>query len=221
MASLYALTFEDAFRAGEAMADAFAEDPLWLKIFEGESDVPRKRQACFEVPIRHCLRYGAAYATSKALEGIAAFVPGELGDMSLWRMLRSGAWSCGMRMGAAAGGRLADLRVLSRDRAQISSVRPLTYLLLLGVRKAHRGRGLGGVLLRALIEDCERQGLPIYLETETEENVRLYERFGFELIRRVDLARLHLPMWEMMREPRDHPVDPATVGRRTQEAAWT
>lgn len=95
------------------------------------------------------------------------------------------------------------------------------YLLVLGVKKAHQGKGLGGLLLRALIEDCERRGLPLYLETETEENVRLYERFGFELIRRIDLARLQLPMWEMIRDPQGHPAEPVAVGSRTQEAPWT
>lgn len=207
MDSLYRLRWNDAFRAGEAMADAFAEDPLWLKIFEGESDLPRKLQACFEAPIRHCLKYGGAYATSKDLEGIVAFVPGRFSDMTIWRMLRSGALHCGMRMGAAAARRMSDLGVLSKDRAQITGGRPFTYLLILGVRITHQGKGLGGELLRALIEDCDGRGLPIYLETETEENVRLYRRFGFETSKQIRLPTLRLPMWEMMREPGAHPVD--------------
>ncbi|MBN1319555.1 MAG: GNAT family N-acetyltransferase [Thermoleophilia bacterium] len=206
MDSFYRLTFEDAFRGGEAMADAFAKDPLWRRIFEGESDLPRRYQACFEVPVRHCLKYGRAYAASEALEGVAAFVPGTLSDMSFWRMFRSGAMGCGMRMGMTAASRMGDLRLLSKDRAQITAARPCVYLLVLGVRRAHQGKGLGGALLRALIEDCERQSLSIYLETETEENVRLYERFGFKLLKQVDLPNLGLPMWEMMREP---VLDPA------------
>ncbi|MBN1630173.1 MAG: GNAT family N-acetyltransferase [Thermoleophilia bacterium] len=199
--SFYRLTFDDAFRGGEAIADAFADDPLWLRLFEGESDLPRRYQACFEVPVRHCLKYGRVYATSEALEGVAAFVPGAFSDMSFWRMLRSGAVGCGMRMGMTAALRMANLRVLSKDRAKVTAGRPFVHLSVLGVRKAHQGKGLGGALLRALIEDCEKRCLPTYLETETEENVRMYERFGFELLKQVDLPNLGLPMWEMMREP--------------------
>lgn len=199
--SFYQLSFDDAFRAGEAMADAFSHDPLWRKIFEGQSDLNRRYQACFEVPIRHCLKYGRAYATSKDLEGIAAFVPARFADMSFWRMLRSGAATCGMRMGSTAARRMSDLKVLSTHRKQNTAGRKYVYLLMLGVRGAHQGRGLGGSLVRALMKDSDRQGLPIYLETETEDNVRLYQHLGFELIKRIEFEKLGLPMWELMREP--------------------
>ena len=199
--SLYQLTFLDAYRGGEAMADAFADDPLWRKIFEGESNLDRRYQACFEVPVRHCLKYDKVYATSKDLEGIAAVVPGRFSEMTFWRMLRSGAVGCGMRMGTTAARRMADLRVLSTDRVQITAGRPYVYLLALGVRTAHQGKGLGGSLLRALLDDCDRRSLSIYLETETEENVRMYERFGFEVVKQIELENLRVPMWEMLREP--------------------
>jgi ribosomal protein S18 acetylase RimI-like enzyme len=199
--SLYRLTPRDALRAGEAMADAFVDDPVWRRLFEGESGLERKYQAFFEVPIRHCLKYGQVLATSENLEGIAACVPGEYADITFRRILRSGALGSAMRMGMTAGRRMADLRVLPADRAENTGGRPHAYLLLLGVRTRYRGRGLGGSLLRTLIEDCDGQGLPIYLDTETEDNVRFYEHFGFRLIKRITLENLRLPMWEMMREP--------------------
>ena len=198
---LYRLTSRDAVRAGEAMADAFSRDPLWQKVFEGESDLDRRYPACFEVPVRHCLKYGEVYATSEGLEGILAVVPGRFSDMTFWRMLRSGALGSGMRMGVNAGRRMAELKVLSSDRAGITAGRPYVYLLLLGVRAAYQGNGLGGSLLRALIHRCDGEGLPIYLETETEENVLLYEHFGFDVVQRVTFDKLGVPMWEMIREP--------------------
>ena len=203
MDSFYQLTFRDAFRAGEAMADAFVDDPVWRKLFEGESDLSRKYQAFFEVPVRLCLRYGKVYATSANLEGMIACVPGTFSDITFWRFLRSGAFGCGMRMGKTAGKRMVDLKVLSVDRAQNSAGRPYMYLLLLGVRVAHQGKGLGGSLLRALMADCDAHNLPIFLETETEENVKMYEHFGFRLIKKITLDKLGLPMWEMVREAQD------------------
>jgi len=200
MDSFCRLTFRDAFRAGEAMADAFVDDPVWCKLFEGESNLSRKYQAFFEVPIRLCLKYGNVYATSANFEGIIACVPGRFSDITFWRFLRSGAFGCGMRMGATASKRMADLRVLSADRAKNSAGNPYMYLLLLGVRVVHQGKGLGGSLLRALMADCDAQNLPIFLETETEENVKMYEHFGFRLIQKITLEKLGLPMWEMVRE---------------------
>ena len=200
--SLYQLSFGDASRAGEAMADAFADDPLWRKVFEGESDLVRRAPAFFEIPIRHCLRYGWAYAPSERLEGIVAFVPGRVSGITLWRLLRSGSLRCAGRMGKTVTGRMAGLRVLDTDRAQHFSGRPYLYLMLLGVRTEHQGQGVGGSLLRALLAYCDEQGLALYLETETDQNVRMYERFGFRVIRRITIQALGVPVWELVRDAR-------------------
>ena len=62
------------------------------KVFE---DVARVDNKCafFGSPVTYCLKYGEAYATSENLEGIAAWLPGDFADMSMWRMIRSGAIS--------------------------------------------------------------------------------------------------------------------------------
>lgn len=201
MDSFYRLTVKDAFRAGEAMAEAFVDDPVWEKLFEGESDLPTKYQAFFEIPIRHCIKFGKVYAISEKLEGLAAFVPGNLADMSFVRFVRSGSLGCSSRMGMTAGRRMAKLKFLGDDRKEHTKGKPFIYLQLLGVQTSHQGKGLGSSLLRALIADCDAQELPIYLETETEENVQLYEHFGFKQIKKVTLEDLGMPMWEMIREP--------------------
>lgn len=182
------------------MADAFHDDPLWRKLFEGESVLERRYPAFFEVPIRHCLKYGNVYATSDNLEGIAACVSGRYSNITLWRFLNIGAFGCGLRIGMTAGRRLTDFRTITADRLQNTGGRPYVYLMLLGVKTRHQGQGLGGSLLRTLVSDCQAQGTPIYLETETEENVRLYEHYGFKVIKQVVLKKLGLPMWEMIRE---------------------
>jgi ribosomal protein S18 acetylase RimI-like enzyme len=53
------------------------------------------------------------------------------------------------------------------------------YLRFIGVLPQHQGNGWGGAALRAGIERAEAGGLPIYLETATQSNVGLYQRFGF------------------------------------------
>ncbi len=84
------------------------------------------------------------------------------------------------------------------------------------MRAAHQGNGLGGSLLRSLIHRCDGEGLPIYLETETEENVRLYEHFGFDVVQRVTFDKLGVPMWEMIKEPgRAHARSMSGVRRAT------
>jgi hypothetical protein len=51
-----------------------------------------------------------------------------------------------------------------------------------------------------LIEQSERAHLPIYVETELERTVDMYERLGFRALNRITLPVIDLPMWEMVRE---------------------
>jgi ribosomal protein S18 acetylase RimI-like enzyme len=76
------------------------------------------------------------------------------------------------------------------------------YLWMIGVDPAHQGRGLGTALVEHVLERCDREGRPAYLEASSARSRALYERLGFT----VEGAPLELPdgplMWPMWREPR-------------------
>ncbi|MBN2003781.1 MAG: GNAT family N-acetyltransferase [Anaerolineae bacterium] len=196
--ALYRLQKQDARRAGAVLTAAFQHDPVWNAIFDGVA--PEQRTGAFETPVRYCLKYGEVYAPSAALEGVAAWVPGELADMTLWRMLLSGAIWPGMKMGMTATRKMMPVFApIEEDRKATMQGKPFIYLLIIGVAPQFQGQGCGGKLLRALIEKSERAGVPIYLETETESNVRMYEHFGFEVVKEITLPIIDLPMWELTR----------------------
>lgn len=54
------------------------------------------------------------------------------------------------------------------------------YLHYIGVEPRRQGRGLGAALLAPVLELCDRDGAPAYLESSTDRNCALYERHGFE-----------------------------------------
>ncbi|MGC0329585.1 ribosomal protein S18 acetylase RimI-like enzyme [Streptomyces sp. SAI-170] len=82
------------------------------------------------------------------------------------------------------------------------SDRAHAYLWMIGVDPAQQGRGLGTALVEHVLERCDRDGLPAYLEASNARSRALYERLGFEVLG----APLELPdgpsMWPMWREPR-------------------
>ncbi|MBN2078618.1 MAG: GNAT family N-acetyltransferase [Spirochaetes bacterium] len=198
---LYRLNAHDLPRAGQTLNEAFRDDPVWNRIFDGVPHRENRRRAFFETPVRYCLRYGTVRVTSRRLEGVAAWVPGELAGMSFPRMIRSGAIRPGMRVGTAVMRKLMrSLGTLDTDRKEIMKGRPYLYLAVIGVAPAFQGRGFGGTLLKALFEECGKISRSVYLETETEENVRMYEHFGFKTASRIILPGIDLPMWQMVRE---------------------
>jgi GNAT superfamily N-acetyltransferase len=78
------------------------------------------------------------------------------------------------------------------------------YLWMIGVAPGRQGEGLGTALIEAVLDRCDREGLPAYLEASSARSRKLYERLGFEPAGKV----LDLPdgpaMWPMWREPRPH-----------------
>lgn len=199
---LYRIEKKDISEAGTVLKDAFQHDPLWGKVFEHALKRDQKLSAFFQTPVIYCLKYGAVYAPSENLEGVAALVPGDLADMTFWRLLRSGALWTGMKIGGTLSRRLKQVfEPIQKDREENMGHRSFVYVQLIGVASALQGKGFGGRMLRVLIAKSEQLGVPLYLETETEENVSMYERFGFTLLKQITLPVVHLPMWEMVKNP--------------------
>jgi ribosomal protein S18 acetylase RimI-like enzyme len=79
---------------------------------------------------------------------------------------------------------------------------PHMYLPAVGIAPEWQGRGFGAALLRPVLERCDRQRLPAYLESSNPRNLVLYERHGFETIEELSVAKDAPPLWRMWRSPR-------------------
>lgn len=78
---------------------------------------------------------------------------------------------------------------------------PHFYLAVLGVAPGAQGRGLGSRLMQPVLELCDADGVPAYLESSKESNIAFYSRHGFRVTREITLPR-GPTMWAMWREPR-------------------
>jgi len=74
------------------------------------------------------------------------------------------------------------------------------YLNELGVDPAFQGKGFGSSLMRYMLKKIDDQGLPVYLETSLEKNVRYYEKFGFKLIKEALIPETDVNQWFMLRD---------------------
>ena len=79
---------------------------------------------------------------------------------------------------------------------------PSWYLFVLGTAAEHQGKGHGSAVMAPVLDRCDNEGIPAYLESSNPRNIPFYARHGF-----VERAPLELgpgrpaviPMW---REPR-------------------
>lgn len=196
--NLYRLQKKDVLQAAGVLLAAFQHDPIWQVILRDATST--QKVGAFETPLVYCLKYGQVYATSENLEGVVAWVPGELAVMTPWRMVRSGAIRSALKLGWKTAKKMEPIFApLDVHRREIMQGKPFIYVPIIGVAPALQGRGFGGQLLRALIKEAERTARSLYLETEIESNVRMYERFGFVVVREITLPIINLPMWEMVK----------------------
>jgi GNAT superfamily N-acetyltransferase len=81
-------------------------------------------------------------------------------------------------------------------------VEPHWYLGVLGVDGFAQSRGVGTALLSRWLAGVDRDGVPAYLETDSEGNVRFYERVGFSLDGEISI--LGVRAWRLKRAPAGH-----------------
>jgi len=56
-----------------------------------------------------------------------------------------------------------------------------------GVLPSHQGQSIGTKLLGRFCQEVDACLSPAYLETDTDKNVRFYERFGFEIVKETEI----------------------------------
>jgi ribosomal protein S18 acetylase RimI-like enzyme len=78
---------------------------------------------------------------------------------------------------------------------------PHFYLAVLGVAPEAQGEGLGSRLLQPMLDRCDTEGVPAYLESSKQRNLAFYERHGFRVTNQLRFAR-GPQLWTMWRDPR-------------------
>ena len=79
----------------------------------------------------------------------------------------------------------AEHQIIEQDGIPIGRIMvwrqpPAAVLIDIALLPEHRGRGIGGQLIRQLIQECSRQRLPLRLQVlRGNPALRLYERLGF------------------------------------------
>jgi GNAT superfamily N-acetyltransferase len=134
--------------------------------------------------------------TDDGLRGVASWTPPGQAHMSAIETLRLLP-----RMAAVLGRRLPrTLRALSYLESQLPE-EPHWHLPFLGVLPESQGQGIGSLLMRPVLERCDREGTPAYLEASTPRNRALYLRHGFDVLDEIRLPGGGPRLWRMWREP--------------------
>lgn len=81
---------------------------------------------------------------------------------------------------------------------------PHWYVYVIAVDPPHQGRGYGRMLMSHILKKSVLDGVPTYLETQTESNVPVYLSMGFSVTERTEMSATNPggpDSWGMIRPP--------------------
>lgn len=180
----------------DALVEAFLEDPVVAWVYPDVVNRSECLPEWYDIMLTAGLRSGHTYTvTSK--QAVAVWSPPAVPHMVEWE--RDGAAMADM-MSRHLGGRTKYvLDGLMRIETAHPHDVPHFYLAMLGTLPAAQGKGLAGALLDDVLERCDREGWPSYLETSRERNVHFYERRGFRVTSTMELPDDGPTIWFMWR----------------------
>ena len=141
---------------------------------------------------RRWLAYEATYTTDDSVS-VAAFIPPGRPEIDVEREAE---------LPVHPPDRLERFRAIGEVIAANTPPEPHWYLNLLGTHPDWQRQGLGTLVIGPIVELCDRERLPLYLETETESNVAYYSHLGFAVRGEWDVPPDGPHMWGMIRAPR-------------------
>ena len=202
--NLFKLTPEYVEKACKVAGSAFQNDPFTIFSYPDEKERKEKLQYGFYMIYRYGIKYGLTYATSKNLEGITIWLPPNKTYPSTWTMMRYGAFYTMRKVGLKLKTMKRTMMVFNYEEERHKHLVPYDhwYLQNIAVKPEEQGKGYGGLLISTMIKKIESDELPIYLETNTEKNVSIYQKYGFEILEYAIIPETDVPLWCMLRKPR-------------------
>src|SRR3954468_24517686 len=187
---------DDLQGVATTLAQAFDDDPQFGWIIPDDSRRMEILERGFALFMR---RIWLAQDESYTTDGVVG--------AAIWEL--PGEWKVGIGRQVAMAPAMARIfgRFLPRLMRALTVIEsdhpsePHYYLPFVGVSPEWQGRGIGAALMRPMLERCDRESMPAYLEASSPRNRALYERHGFVVTEELRLGRDGPPLWRMWRAP--------------------
>jgi ribosomal protein S18 acetylase RimI-like enzyme len=190
-------TSADQPRLSATLARAFDDDPLVNWMVAQDKRRSRRVFDAMSLTLRKMtMPHGEVYTTPEIQGGALWTPPGK------WKM---GVLQQILLLPEVV--KFATVRRIPKVMGGIGAIekkhphQPHYYLFVLGVDPEMQGKGLGTQLMAPILERCDREGVPAYLESSKEKNLPLYERNGFKVTEQFQVPNGGPNIWLMWRDP--------------------
>jgi GNAT superfamily N-acetyltransferase len=200
MTTVRAATPSDRAALTAALASAFSDDPLfrWMAGAAPDQPLAPKMRIMFDAFLKLDLRRPDHLIFTDE-DGIGA---------SIWK--HPNKWK--MPTGDMVRALPAMLRAIGTKTPRmvgaitaIEKVHPKEehyYLEVLGTHQDRQSKGIGSAVIGHMLERCDAEGLPAYLESSNPRNIPFYSRHGFEATGEIVVGKGAPTVTAMWRNPR-------------------
>jgi GNAT superfamily N-acetyltransferase len=185
-------TSADLPRLCRTMVHAFADDPVMRWLFPDDTEFFEGNGASVRFLFWRWLAYDQTFTTDDSV-AVAAFIPPGRPDLGTAPEPNSPSHPAE---------RIEKFIALGGCLQEHTPPEPHWYLNLLATHPHWQRQGLGALMISPIAEICDREGLPLFLETETAANVAYYGHLGFTVRSEWDVPLNGPHMWGMIRAPR-------------------
>lgn len=174
---LYLLSESEIEKAAECSADAYIDHPL-LKFFLGDYfDIKYLKQ--FWLATIGALKDEAMIvADSKEINGVSIWIPERFKGLRTFLFLKNG----GNKIPMSSYYRLINYENYAMKMKNKYNDMDGWYLFSIVVRTPMQDSGIAGEMMGSVLKYLKDINKKCYLEAHTEENVRLYNKFGFNTV---------------------------------------
>ncbi len=187
--------------AAETLANAFWNYPLNRYFYPDDTEQKRMTVSGFRSVVKRSVLYGEAYSTSDYMEGVVLWLPSKQLDMNIWQRFRSGDIAKEMKESRGAKKRVRTFYRYTRMLHGQLVPDEHMFLWVIGVAPEFQGNGLSSRLMKPMLSRLDEQNLPCFVETHAENNVPLYQHFGFKIVDESIIPGASLQHWALLREP--------------------
>lgn len=198
MVAIRHATAGDRSLAAGALASAFSEDPLFGWMVGSGAPLEDRLRIFFDSFLKGNLRKPdhLVYVADDG-SGAAIWQP-----VDKWKVPPADLLRSVPAIVRAFRGRVPAMLGALGAIEKVHPMEPHYYLEMLGTRKDRQSKGIGSGVMNVVLERCDEEGLPAYLESSNPRNIPFYARHGFQVRQEVNCGKGAPVVTTMWREPR-------------------
>lgn len=198
--SLYRVSKKDLKQVAITLSKSFKNDPLSCYMYPDTEKRLKQLYHYFIFRVRFGITHGEVYATSKYFEGIAVWLPSNKTTITRMEAMKVGGWKLYFQLGMGIVSRMEVINHFTIEFRKNVVKTPYWYLAPMGVDPVQQGKGFARILLLSMLNRLDKEKIDCFLETQTERNVEIYKRYGFEVNGKTKIPGTELEHYGMIRK---------------------